>query len=331
MDYKSIPPPQFEATYGYDINGFGGRNAGPQNRGGYGLVNLNSGDIGFIKSKFEDNGPVISKYCATKNLEIRGGGVLMEKVGFKYAGTSSINTGKSKGSRFDILKDLTDFDSEEGNFQKGKGVDFKVKGVLSKVTNLKVTTSGSKKPRKAKGSFKLGDSGCSQKKTDGSSSKGKKQLMRNTNSGNEKSLFYSGWPADSSIEVRADNSQVVREEIGVLQQLHQDIANAMKNDQIPDSGGMDSSKDLAQPSDARIRDKQINLGMASSFNSEFMFILQMAMVEFLNKFANTERLNWVQWAVCIGIAALSWPIGFLLKCLPVSGKQHFLKHGASAS
>ncbi|KAL5824721.1 hypothetical protein ACOSQ3_020784 [Xanthoceras sorbifolium] len=168
----------------------------------------------------------------------------MEKVGFKYAGTSSINTGKSKGSRFDILKDLTDFDSEEGNFQKGKGVDFKVKGVLSKVTNLKVTTSGSKKPRKAKGSFKLGDSGCSQKKTDGSSSKGKKQLMRNTNSGNEKSLFYSGWPADSSIEVRADNSQ---------------------------------------------------------------------------------------WAVCIGIAALSWPIGFLLKCLPVSGKQHFLKHGASAS
>ncbi|KAL5824713.1 hypothetical protein ACOSQ3_020776 [Xanthoceras sorbifolium] len=60
-------------------------------------------------------------------------------------------------------------------------------------------------------------------------------------------------------------------------------------------------------------------------------VLQMAMVEFLNKFANTERLNWVQWAVCIGIAALSWPTGFLLKCIQVSGKQHFLKHGASAS
>ncbi|KAL5835403.1 hypothetical protein ACOSQ4_014900 [Xanthoceras sorbifolium] len=50
-------------------------------------------------------------------------------------------------------------------------------------------------------------------------------------------------------------------------------------------------------------------------------VLQMAMVEFLKKFANTERLNWGQWGVCIGIAALSWPIGFLFKCIPVSAKE----------
>ncbi|KAK0607503.1 hypothetical protein LWI29_015972 [Acer saccharum] len=38
-------------------------------------------------------------------------------------------------------------------------------------------------------------------------------------------------------------------------------------------------------------------------------VVQVAMVEFLNKFANTERLNWGQWTACIGIAAVSWPIG----------------------
>ncbi|KAK0608895.1 hypothetical protein LWI29_037649 [Acer saccharum] len=38
-------------------------------------------------------------------------------------------------------------------------------------------------------------------------------------------------------------------------------------------------------------------------------VVQVAMVEFLNKFANTERLNWGQWTACIGIAAPSWPIG----------------------
>lgn len=45
--------------------------------------------------------------------------------------------------------------------------------------------------------------------------------------------------------------------------------------------------------------------------------LQVVMVEFLKKFANTERLTWEQWGVCIGIAALSWPIGLLVKCIPV--------------
>ncbi|RVW23010.1 putative calcium-transporting ATPase 13, plasma membrane-type [Vitis vinifera] len=49
-------------------------------------------------------------------------------------------------------------------------------------------------------------------------------------------------------------------------------------------------------------------------------ILQVVMVEFLNKFADTERLDWGQWVACIGVAAASWPIGWLVKCIPVSDK-----------
>ncbi|KAA8544926.1 hypothetical protein F0562_019679 [Nyssa sinensis] len=50
-------------------------------------------------------------------------------------------------------------------------------------------------------------------------------------------------------------------------------------------------------------------------------VFQVIMVEFLQRFANTERLNWGQWGSCIGIAALSWPIGWLVKFIPVSSKQ----------
>ncbi|KAL0457140.1 UNVERIFIED_CONTAM: putative calcium-transporting ATPase 13, plasma membrane-type [Sesamum latifolium] len=46
-------------------------------------------------------------------------------------------------------------------------------------------------------------------------------------------------------------------------------------------------------------------------------VLQVVMVEFLKKFADTERLNWGQWGVCIGIAAASWPIGWVVKFIPV--------------
>ncbi|KZV57048.1 calcium-transporting ATPase 13, plasma membrane-type [Dorcoceras hygrometricum] len=49
-------------------------------------------------------------------------------------------------------------------------------------------------------------------------------------------------------------------------------------------------------------------------------ILQVVMVEFLKKFADTERLNWGQWGLCIGIAAASWPIGWLAKCIPVTDR-----------
>ncbi|CAI9118360.1 OLC1v1019919C1 [Oldenlandia corymbosa var. corymbosa] len=55
----------------------------------------------------------------------------------------------------------------------------------------------------------------------------------------------------------------------------------------------------------------------------FTVILQVVMVEFLKKFANTERLNWGQWGICIGIAAASWPIGWIVKCIPVPEKPFF--------
>ncbi|CAB4292149.1 unnamed protein product [Prunus armeniaca] len=52
-------------------------------------------------------------------------------------------------------------------------------------------------------------------------------------------------------------------------------------------------------------------------------LLQVVMVEFLKKFADTERLNWGQWGACIGIAAVSWPIGCVVKSIPVPEKPIF--------
>ncbi|GAB2210221.1 hypothetical protein Drorol1_Dr00015481 [Drosera rotundifolia] len=46
-------------------------------------------------------------------------------------------------------------------------------------------------------------------------------------------------------------------------------------------------------------------------------VLQVVMVEFLKRFAGTERLNWEQWGVCLGLASASWPIGWIVKCIPV--------------
>ncbi|XP_065861073.1 calcium-transporting ATPase 12, plasma membrane-type [Euphorbia lathyris] len=46
-------------------------------------------------------------------------------------------------------------------------------------------------------------------------------------------------------------------------------------------------------------------------------ILQVVMVEFLKKFASTERLNWEQWLVCVLIAVVSWPIGWVVKLIAV--------------
>ncbi|OWM71614.1 putative calcium-transporting ATPase 13, plasma membrane-type [Punica granatum] len=46
-------------------------------------------------------------------------------------------------------------------------------------------------------------------------------------------------------------------------------------------------------------------------------VLQAVMVEFLKRFADTERLTWGQWGVCISIGAVSWPIGFIVKFIPV--------------
>ncbi|KAG5250551.1 calcium-transporting ATPase 12, plasma membrane-type [Salix suchowensis] len=52
------------------------------------------------------------------------------------------------------------------------------------------------------------------------------------------------------------------------------------------------------------------------------------MVEFLKKFANTERLNWWQWVTCIAMAAVSWPIGWFVKLVPVSGKPFLSTSGS---
>ncbi|XP_047317808.1 calcium-transporting ATPase 12, plasma membrane-type-like [Impatiens glandulifera] len=49
-------------------------------------------------------------------------------------------------------------------------------------------------------------------------------------------------------------------------------------------------------------------------------LLQVLVIEFLNNFASTQRLNWVQWFVCILIGFLSCPIAFLVKLIPVSRK-----------
>ncbi|XP_062074406.1 putative calcium-transporting ATPase 13, plasma membrane-type [Humulus lupulus] len=52
-------------------------------------------------------------------------------------------------------------------------------------------------------------------------------------------------------------------------------------------------------------------------------VLQVLMVEFLKKFADTERLNWGQWGACVGLAAMSWPIGWIVKCIPVPKRPIF--------
>ncbi|XP_050240739.1 putative calcium-transporting ATPase 13, plasma membrane-type [Quercus robur] len=54
-------------------------------------------------------------------------------------------------------------------------------------------------------------------------------------------------------------------------------------------------------------------------------ILQVVMVEFLKKFAGTERLNWGQWGECIGFGIVSWPIGWIVKWIPVP-KRPFLSY-----
>ncbi|KAL3724811.1 hypothetical protein ACJRO7_029904 [Eucalyptus globulus] len=47
-------------------------------------------------------------------------------------------------------------------------------------------------------------------------------------------------------------------------------------------------------------------------------VLQVVMVEFLKQFVVTKRLSWGQWGACVGIAAASWPIAWVVKCIPVT-------------
>ncbi|KAI8566462.1 hypothetical protein RHMOL_Rhmol02G0042800 [Rhododendron molle] len=53
--------------------------------------------------------------------------------------------------------------------------------------------------------------------------------------------------------------------------------------------------------------------------------VQAVVVEFLKKVAGTERLNWWQWGVSVGFASVSWPIGWVVKWIPVPQKP-FLLH-----
>eukprot|EP00250_Pteridium_aquilinum_P013253 c21232_g1_i2 orf=776-4039(+) len=49
-------------------------------------------------------------------------------------------------------------------------------------------------------------------------------------------------------------------------------------------------------------------------------ILQVIIVEFLNKFASTVKLKWQYWVISIVIGFLSWPIAFFVKFIPVPKK-----------
>ncbi|KAK6164625.1 hypothetical protein DH2020_001489 [Rehmannia glutinosa] len=48
--------------------------------------------------------------------------------------------------------------------------------------------------------------------------------------------------------------------------------------------------------------------------------LQIVMVEFLRDFADTVRLSLVQWGICVAVAAVTWPIGWVMKLVPVMEK-----------
>lgn len=50
-------------------------------------------------------------------------------------------------------------------------------------------------------------------------------------------------------------------------------------------------------------------------------ILQVIIVEFLNKFASTVKLDWRYWVISLAIGFLSWPIAFVGKFIPVPKKS----------
>ncbi|KAI8566329.1 hypothetical protein RHMOL_Rhmol02G0032400 [Rhododendron molle] len=58
-------------------------------------------------------------------------------------------------------------------------------------------------------------------------------------------------------------------------------------------------------------------------------MLQVVMVEFLKQFTDTERLSWWQWGVCVGIASVSWPLGWVVKWIPVPEKPFLLGEGVA--
>ncbi|CAI9118361.1 OLC1v1019920C1 [Oldenlandia corymbosa var. corymbosa] len=54
-----------------------------------------------------------------------------------------------------------------------------------------------------------------------------------------------------------------------------------------------------------------------------IILVQILIVELLHKFADTKPLTWQQWMVCIGIAVLTWPIGWIIKKIKCSSEAFF--------
>ncbi|KAL3507795.1 hypothetical protein ACH5RR_033177 [Cinchona calisaya] len=53
-------------------------------------------------------------------------------------------------------------------------------------------------------------------------------------------------------------------------------------------------------------------------------LLQVLIVELLKKLADTEQLTWKQWIICIGIAFLAWPIGWLVERIKCPSETAFI-------
>ncbi|XP_071680354.1 calcium-transporting ATPase 5, plasma membrane-type-like [Lolium perenne] len=57
-------------------------------------------------------------------------------------------------------------------------------------------------------------------------------------------------------------------------------------------------------------------------------VLQTLIVEFLGKFFGTVRLGWKLWLLSVAIGAVSWPLAYLGKSIPVPARpfQDYFKH-----
>ncbi|PWA88328.1 Calcium-transporting P-type ATPase, subfamily IIB [Artemisia annua] len=58
-----------------------------------------------------------------------------------------------------------------------------------------------------------------------------------------------------------------------------------------------------------------------------IIILQVVVMEFLNKVVDTEILNAEQWGICIAIAALSWLVGLFVKMIPIPERPYLSYKG----
>nr|XP_027118184.1 putative calcium-transporting ATPase 13, plasma membrane-type [Coffea arabica] len=53
-----------------------------------------------------------------------------------------------------------------------------------------------------------------------------------------------------------------------------------------------------------------------------IILLQVLIVELLKELADTKQLSWKQWIICIGIAVLAWPIGWLVERIKCPFSSH---------